>query len=127
MELLENNDKVHNLLVFRLKDSLETFKNSSQTNKNVVVNELIHTLMLSKRVDGESITDKMEPKDKNELLKAINNIVMNDNVFKYALKQLLNIGDVLLLFEFLLELLRLLDDRFIRYLNGYRLTKLNDF
>ena len=127
MELLENNYKIHNLLVFRLKCSLETFKNSSQTNKNVVVNELIHTLMLSIRVDGESITDKMEPKDKNELLKAINNIVMNVNVFKYALKQLLNIGDVLLLFEFLLELSGLLDDRFIRYLNGYRLTKLNDF
>nr|CAD2166488.1 unnamed protein product [Meloidogyne enterolobii] len=117
MELLENNDKIHNLLVFRLKCSLEEFKKASQTDKNVVVNELIHTLMLSKRVDGECVTDKMEPKDKNELLKAINNLELEDIVFKYALKQLLNIGDVLLLFEFLLELLRLLDDRFIRYLN----------
>jgi len=92
MELLEDNDKIHNLLVFRLKCSLETFKKSSQTDKNVVVNELIHTLMLSKRVDGECLTDKMKPEDRNELLKGINNIVMEDNVFKYALKQLLNIG-----------------------------------
>uniref|UniRef100_A0A915P3B9 Uncharacterized protein n=1 Tax=Meloidogyne floridensis TaxID=298350 RepID=A0A915P3B9_9BILA len=89
MELLENNDKIHNLLVFRLKCSLEKFKNSSQTDKNVVVNELIHTLMLSKRVDGECLTDKMKPEDRNELLKAIDKL--EDNAFKYALKQLLNI------------------------------------
>lgn len=99
IEMFGNKDKINKFFIFRLKCSLQSL-NKTKTSENIKnsTNVVIRMLTLSYRVGGENITDIMKNEEKKDFQEKINNSDFNvvnewnDNIFKYAIKRLLNLG-----------------------------------